>query len=184
MRTGGFSASDAVNSTCFFDADVQPFGVDIDNAGMALSTADMKDISTYLAAGWDISEESDNDYSTTWYISSGASYPMLTAFRTERPDTRVYGKYFYLHDRLGSVRQVIDSNANALCLYTYDPYGRLLESDCDSVVDNNWLFTGQYYDQEIDQYYLRARQYSPTSARFTGCDPVLGKYNNPLTLHQ
>lgn len=45
------------------------------------------------------------------------------------------------------------------------------------------MFTGQYYDSEIDQYYLRARQYDPLLARFTARDPVLGKFKEPLTLH-
>ncbi len=31
--------------------------------------------------------------------------------------------YFYLHDRLGSVRQVIDVNAAVVNCYTYDPWG-------------------------------------------------------------
>jgi RHS repeat-associated protein len=50
-------------------------------------------------------------------------------------------------------------------------------------LDNPFMFTGQYYDSEIDQYYLRARQYDPLLARFTARDPVLGKFREPLTLH-
>jgi RHS repeat-associated protein len=45
------------------------------------------------------------------------------------------------------------------------------------------MFTGQYYDTEIDQYYLRARQYDPHIARFTTRDPVFGKFQEILTLH-
>ena len=38
------------------------------------------------------------------------------------PDTNAE-RYFYLHDRLGSVRQVIDKDANIKNCYTYDPWG-------------------------------------------------------------
>jgi len=46
------------------------------------------------------------------------------------------------------------------------------------------MFTGQYYDSEIDEYYLRARQYDPYISRFTSRDPVLGEFEEPLTLHK
>ena len=45
-------------------------------------------------------------------------------------------------------------------------------------------FTGQYYDSEIGQYYLRARQYEPHLGRFVSRDPVLGEFAEPLTLHK
>jgi RHS repeat-associated protein len=45
------------------------------------------------------------------------------------------------------------------------------------------MFTGQYFDTEIDQYYLRARQYDPHISRFTARDPIRGKFEEPMTLH-
>ncbi|MBN1766614.1 MAG: RHS repeat-associated core domain-containing protein [Sedimentisphaerales bacterium] len=93
-------------------------------------------------------------------------------------------KYFYLADRLGSVREVIDENADVKHLYTYDPFGNMIESDSDEDdIENAFRFTGQYYDEGIGQYYLRARQYDPWIARFTGIDPVQGNHQEPLTLH-
>lgn len=46
------------------------------------------------------------------------------------------------------------------------------------------MFTGQYYDSEIGQYYMRARQYDPQLMRFTGRDLVTGEQEYPLTLHK
>jgi len=93
-------------------------------------------------------------------------------------------RYFYLHDRLGSVRQVIDNSGSLENSYTFDPFGEVLESDSDQgAPGNSFMFTGQYFDSEIEEYYLRARQYDPHIARFTSRDPVRGKFKKPLTLH-
>ncbi|MGB2809425.1 MAG: RHS repeat-associated core domain-containing protein [Sedimentisphaerales bacterium] len=94
-------------------------------------------------------------------------------------------RYFYLHDRLGSVRQVIDTSGNLENSYTYDPFGEVLESDsAQGAPGNAFMFTGQYFDSEIEEYYLRARQYDPHIARFTARDPVFGRPQEPLTLHK
>jgi RHS repeat-associated protein len=81
-------------------------------------------------------------------------------------------KYFYLHDRLGSVRQVINSSGNVVNYYTYEPFGEALESS--ESVANPFKFTGQYFDSEIGLYYLRNRQYHPKIYRFTSRDLVSG----------
>lgn len=91
-------------------------------------------------------------------------------------------RYFYLHDRLGSVRQMVDTAGNVVKLYTYKPFGETLEDE--GTLTNPFKFTGQWFDSEIDEYYLRARQYNPHLARFTSRDPVFGKYKEPLTLHK
>ncbi len=93
-------------------------------------------------------------------------------------------RYFYLHDRLGSVRQIIDTNGDVNNCYTYNPFGEVFATECTETVSNPFKFTGQYFDSEIDEYYLRARQYDPLLGRFTSRDPVRGKFRKPLTLHQ
>ena len=93
-------------------------------------------------------------------------------------------KYFYLTDRIGSVRQVIDVNGCVRHLYSYGPFGKKLEADDDhDGPGNNFQFTGQYFDTEINQLHLRARQYSPNLNIFTTRDPVSGNFSEPLTLH-
>lgn len=91
-------------------------------------------------------------------------------------------RYFYIHDRLGSIRQIIDTSANVVKYYTYESFGEVLEED--GALSNNMIFTGQYFDAEIDQYYLRARQYDPHIGRFTARDPIDGQFKQPLTLHK
>ncbi len=91
-------------------------------------------------------------------------------------------RYFYLHDRLGSVRLLIDTDGNVKNKYTYQPFGEMLETS--ETIDNPFKFTGQFFDDEISQYYLRARMYDPHISRFTSRDPVRGKFEQPLTLHK
>jgi RHS repeat-associated protein len=92
--------------------------------------------------------------------------------------------YFYIHDRLGSVRLVISDAGDVNNSYTYSPSGEMFASECAETVYNPFLFTGQWWDPEIQQYYLRARMYSPLLSRFTGRDPILSQFEEPLTLHK
>jgi RHS repeat-associated protein len=91
-------------------------------------------------------------------------------------------RYYYLHDRLGSVRQVINSSGVVVKMFTFNPFGETLEEN--GTFYTPWQFTGQYLDSETGQYYLRARQYSPYLARFTGRDLIAADFNEPLTLHR
>jgi uncharacterized protein RhaS with RHS repeats len=66
-------------------------------------------------------------------------------------------KFFYLHDRLGSVRLLINSAGSAVNSYTYNPFGELFATETEQNISNPFKFTGQYYDSEIGWYYLRTR---------------------------
>ena len=69
-------------------------------------------------------------------------------------------------------------------MYTYQPFGESFASEQVETITNDFKFTGQYYDSETGQYYLRARQYIPPIYRFSSHDPVTGKGLEPLTLHK
>lgn len=91
-------------------------------------------------------------------------------------------QFYYLHDRLGSVRQVLNSSGEVVKIMTFSPYGETLEEE--GGFDTQWKFTGQYLDNETGQYYLRARQYSPYLSRFTSPDLIMGKFEEPMSLHR
>ena len=51
----------------------------------------------------------------------------------------------------------------------------------DGNATNSFLFTGEQRDEETQDYYLRARYYSPNSSRFLGRDSYDGTANSPVT---
>ncbi len=56
--------------------------------------------------------------------------------------------------------------------YAYDAFGNVLEGK--ESIENRVQYTGQQYDQETGQYYLRARFYNPVIGRFTQEDTYRG----------
>ena len=67
-------------------------------------------------------------------------------------------------------------------VFSYAAFGELLNSSGDT--DNAYLFTGEQYDDSVDNYYLRARYYNPEIGRFTRQDEWLGRDGEPLTLNK
>ena len=60
-------------------------------------------------------------------------------------------RYFYLHDRHGSVRQLINTIGYPVNRYTYGPFGQRAPPETEETVENPFQFTGQFYDAELDQ---------------------------------
>ena len=84
---------------------------------------------------------------------------------------------------MGSVRLLIDDTAEVVNHYTYNPFGALFDTENTETVENPFRFAGYWWDEQFGQYYCIARYYDPALQRFTGRDPVLGKFSEPATLH-
>jgi len=67
--------------------------------------------------------------------------------------------------------------------YDYDAYGVAVGFDASSA-DTNLLYTGEQYDSNLSQYYLRARYYNPANGRFNRMDPFAGNNQDPQSLHK
>jgi RHS repeat-associated protein len=48
----------------------------------------------------------------------------------------------------------------------------------------NMLYTGEQFDTDAQQYYLRARYYNPLNGRFNRMDPYAGNTHDPQSLHK
>ena len=68
----------------------------------------------------------------------------------------------------GSTRALTNSAGAVTDTYSYDAYGNLIASTGTTV--NPYLFTGQWFDAAIGQYYDRARDYNPVVGWFTSQD--------------
>lgn len=89
---------------------------------------------------------------------------------------------FYHYDSLGTTRNLSDADAIISDSYFYEAFGDLLATGGET--DNNYLYTGEQYDAQLDNYYLRARYYNQGSGRFTQMDEWYGKQCTPLTLNK
>jgi len=125
---------------------------------------------------------------TTYLIDTNTPYAqVITESKTDGTqvsytygnDLITNGSNFYLTDALGSTRGLVDGGEKLTDSYNYTPYGTLTEHNGTS--ENNFLFTGEQRDSETDDYYLRARYYSPNSGRFLTRDSYDGTSGNPIS---
>jgi len=92
------------------------------------------------------------------------------------------GAFYYHYDGLGSTRALTDNTEAVTDTYDYEAFGDLLNRT--GLTDNNYLYTGEQYDPNLDQYYLRARYYNQGIGRFTQMDTFQGAASDPITLHK
>jgi RHS repeat-associated protein len=90
-------------------------------------------------------------------------------------------RLYYVHDGVGSVRQLLDSTGQLATNYAYDPFGVPLVG---GEVYNPYQYTGEAWDPEVELLYLRARYYQPEVGRFVTKDPWLGDVWRPETLNR
>ncbi len=89
-------------------------------------------------------------------------------------------RLYYVHDGLGSARQLLDTTGDIETNYAYDPFGvPVVGGD----VSNPYRFTGEAWDAEVGLLYLRARYYQPEVGRFISKDPWPGDPSRPGTLN-
>ncbi len=80
--------------------------------------------------------------------------------------------HYYHRDEQLSTAFMTAQNGEIQNQYRYDAFGNLLESE--EKLFNRIRYTGQQYDQVTEQYYLRARYYTPALGRFLQEDVYQG----------
>jgi len=78
--------------------------------------------------------------------------------------------YFYTRDRLGSVRELIDSSGQVQTAYSYDAFGN--RTKLSGSVDSMFGFTGFPVHQESGLWLTLYRPYDSSSARWLSRDPL------------
>jgi RHS repeat-associated protein len=89
-------------------------------------------------------------------------------------------------DGHGSTRFLTDTNGVISDRYSYDAYGVALDFTFGTLNSPRtaMLYSGERFDSDLQQYYLRARYYNPTVGRFGAQDQQDGTPNDPLSLHK
>ena len=81
--------------------------------------------------------------------------------------------HFFHFDGLGSTDRLTDAAEAITDSYCYAAYGKLLGSSGNTVNPFLWIGrVGYFEDAELEQYYVRARHYEPTLARWLSVDPI------------
>jgi len=77
---------------------------------------------------------------------------------------------WYLTDRLGSVRDVVNATGTVLDHIVYDSFGNIV-TETNAANGDRFKYAGREYDASTGLYYYRARYNDPTSGRFISQDP-------------
>jgi RHS repeat-associated protein len=78
--------------------------------------------------------------------------------------------YFYHTDHLGTPWKLTSEAGGVVWSASYDDFGKA--NVASSLVENNWRFPGQYFDEETGLHYNHHRYYSPENGRYISRDPV------------
>jgi len=89
---------------------------------------------------------------------------------------------YFLYDGLGSTRLLSDELGTVTDRYDYEAFGSVIYRE--GVSENSYQFTGEQFDEGLDQYYLRARYYDQQIGRFTQMDSWIGDSNSPVTFNK
>jgi RHS repeat-associated protein len=78
---------------------------------------------------------------------------------------------WYLTDRLGSVRNLVDASGAAQSHLDYDGFGKVT-SESNPNFGDRWKWTGRERDGETGLQYNHDRYYDPAIGRWLSCDPI------------
>ena len=91
-----------------------------------------------------------------------------------------------MYDGHGSTRLLTDSSGTITDRMSYDAYGIMLGGNPTNLEPptTNLLYSGEQFDVDLQQQYLRARYYDQSIGVFNRFDPFSGNNNYPQSLHK
>lgn len=121
---------------------------------------------------WDnqnyLAEADVNNDIQSIYTNSPAKYGKLISQR--RNSITAY----YLYDSSDSTRELINSSETVTDTHLYDAWGNLIASTGSTINPFRWTGkVGYYWNEETENYYIRARTYQPTIGRWLSTDPLM-----------
>ena len=111
--------------------------------------------------------------------------------QTRTPDSPTEQVRYFHYDGQMSTRLITEGTENATFTgwitdkITYDAFGQITDrQDYGNPTNTKYLYTGEQYDNDLGQYYLRARYYDHSIGRFTTKDSFEGSEFDPHSLHR
>lgn len=97
--------------------------------------------------------------------------------------------YQLLYDGHDSTRAITDASGAIAVIngsvqrFAYDAYGNAVGFD-ESLAATTLRYSGEWFQIDIHQQYLRRRYYDPITGRFNRVDPFFGNPDDPQSLHK
>jgi RHS repeat-associated protein len=88
------------------------------------------------------------------------------------------GTAWYLADKQGTIRDLVDNSGSVVARRDFDSFGRILSST--GSVDR-FAFQGREWEASVSLYQFRARWYDPLTRQFTTTDPLGFAAGDPNT---
>ena len=101
------------------------------------------------------------------FIYDESGKPFALKYST---DGATFDTYYYVLNLQGDVVKLIQANGHIVAQYTYDAWGKILDSGGNLAEINPLRYRGYYYDNETGFYYLQSRYYDPANRRFINAD--------------
>jgi RHS repeat-associated protein len=90
--------------------------------------------------------------------------------------------FYFVPDGHGTTRMLVESGGRVANALGFDAYGTLIASNI--APQTAYLYTGQHWDADLGQYYLRRRLYGPGVGAFWTMDPWPGVREYPASLNK
>ena len=101
------------------------------------------------------------------FIYDESGKPFALKYST---DGATFDTYYYVLNLQGDVVKLIQANGHIVAQYTYDAWGKILDSGGNLAEINPLRYRGYYYDNETGFYDLQSRYYDPANRRFMNAD--------------
>ncbi|MBQ4523075.1 MAG: hypothetical protein IJA10_09020 [Lachnospiraceae bacterium] len=135
----------------------------------------------------ELKKQEDGSYGVNKYYTRGTELIKADIYEDSEGNqvSETYTTKQYIMDGHGSVTALAETNevGNVVTdTYTYDAYGNLLKKT--GTTENDYLYTGEQYNEATGLYYLRARYMNPETGTFISMDSYAGSLDNPVSLHK
>jgi RHS repeat-associated protein len=168
----------AANRLIRADKDSVTYKFDYNGLGDRLSQTVNDHVTTYtLDIASNLTQVLYDGTNSYLYPSTEFSASGLGRIGEKQPN----GWAYHLTDGLGSVRQLVNSDAYIVLAQSFEPFGDLMVSEGDA--SSIYGFTGEQVDG-TGLVYLRARYYAPSFNRFLSADTFAPDLWNPQTLNR